>query len=108
MPEDGKVPFEACDVLRVFDVNGVDFEHPLGKVPLDDQVLDVHTDLVVLLVVDGNIFDVVLLLDVVDLAVAIFVVVLWLDVVDCVLTIFDVMLLVDVCDELLDLDASRF
>ena len=39
------MPFEACYVF--LDVNGVDVEPPLGKVPLDNRVLDVHADLVV-------------------------------------------------------------
>ena len=91
MPGDGKVPYEPCAVL--LDVSGIDVEPPLGnKVPLDEQVLDVHADLSVVLFISGNIFEVVLLLDVVDV----------------LLTIFNVVLLVDDCDELLKLNAVGF
>ena len=38
------MPFEVCDAL--LDVNEVDVELTLSKVPFDDQVLDVHADLV--------------------------------------------------------------
>ena len=106
MPRDGKVPLEACDVL--LDVNGVDVEPLLGKVPRDNQVLDVHADLVVVFLVGGNIFDVVPLLEVVNFCCGHFVVVIWLDAVDVVLVIFDVVFLVNVYDELLEFDAVGF
>ena len=66
-------------MCSLIDVNRVDVKPPLplGKMPLDDQVLDAHADVVVVLLVSGSIFDVF--------------VVFWLDVVvDVVLTTSDI------------------
>ena len=67
-----------------------------GKVPEDDQVLDVHVKLLVgdALLYALSIFEVVLMLDDVDSVVSIFVVALLVDDGKPVATIFDVVLLV--------------
>ena len=75
MSVDGKVPFKTCNVLLdvngVPDVSGVDAEPPLRKCFLMTKLLMFMLTLS-LFFVGGNIFDVVLLLDVVDFVVAIF------------------------------------
>ena len=101
--EDGKVPFQAFEVdveeaVLELSCDDVDVTADVkGKVPKDDQVLDVHVKLLVddVLLDALSIFEVVLLLNYVDSVVSIFVVVLLVDDGKFVATMFDVPLVGD-------------